>query len=67
MSDCDGDEISIEDGDCDDGNPDIFPGQTELCDGLDNDCDNNDEALAEGATTAQMVPENSLCIGGIRR
>ena len=39
MSDCDGDEISIEDGDCDDGNPDIFPGQTELCDGLDNDCD----------------------------
>jgi hypothetical protein len=25
--------------DCDDGNPVVFPTQTELCDGLDNDCD----------------------------
>jgi len=27
-------------GDCNDTNPDINPGKTEVCDGLDNDCDN---------------------------
>lgn len=27
--------------DCDDGNPEIHPGATELCDGLDNDCNRN--------------------------
>jgi hypothetical protein len=26
-------------GDCDDGNPEVFPGEHEVCDGLDNDCD----------------------------
>ena len=26
--------------DCDDTNPDVFPGAIEICDGLDNDCNN---------------------------
>jgi regulation of enolase protein 1 (concanavalin A-like superfamily) len=26
-------------GDCNDSNPDINPGETEVCDGMDNDCD----------------------------
>jgi hypothetical protein len=39
VPDQDGDGVAICDGDCDDGNPDVFPGNTESCDGVDNDCD----------------------------
>ena len=34
--------------DCDDGNPDAFPGNTEVCDEADNDCD---AAVDEGVQT----------------
>ena len=37
-SDLDGDHWSASDGDCDDSNPAIYPGASESCDGLDNDC-----------------------------
>ena len=37
--DLDEDGSSVAGGDCDDGNPDTYPGAPELCDGLDNDCD----------------------------
>ena len=37
--DLDHDGYSQEEGDCDDTNPDIYPGQLESCDGVDNDCD----------------------------
>jgi len=38
-SDGDGDGFSIADEDCDDADPANFPGQIEICDGQDNDCD----------------------------
>ena len=38
-ADADADGFSIEEGDCNDTLPLVNPGQEELCDGLDNDCD----------------------------
>jgi large repetitive protein len=39
---------SSNDDDCDDSDQDLNPGQIELCDGLDNDCDSEaDEGLAQ--------------------
>lgn len=36
--------------DCDDANPEVFPGAAERCDGVDDDCDGVvDGASAEGA------------------
>ena len=34
--------------DCDDSRSDVYPGATEVCDGVDNDCDND---IDEGVTT----------------
>ena len=39
VDDVDGDGWSEDDGDCDDGDPSVYPGAEELCDGADNDCD----------------------------
>jgi hypothetical protein len=33
------DRMPVADQDCDDANPDNFPGNPEVCDGVDNDCD----------------------------
>ncbi len=39
-------------GDCDDDDPAAYPGATEVCDGVDNDCDGRaDEEEAEGSST----------------
>lgn len=43
-TDADGDGVCVEDGDCDDSNPDIYPGHSDRGrnwgrDGVDNDCD----------------------------
>jgi hypothetical protein len=34
-------------GDCDDGNAEVFPGEHEVCDGLDNDCDGTADNLPD--------------------
>jgi hypothetical protein len=46
-ADADADGHRVCDGDCDDADPARFPGNPELCDGLDNDC--NAEVPAEEA------------------
>lgn len=51
--DADGDGVTACDGDCDDGDPGIFPGASEVCDGADNDCDG--DADEGGACTPTCV------------
>jgi large repetitive protein len=51
--DADGDGYAAED-DCDDNDPEVYPGATEVCDGLDNDCDgyvDDEDSDVEGQST----------------
>ena len=43
---------ALDSSDCDDSNPDVSPKGTEICDGIDNDCNNSiDEPTAIGVST----------------
>jgi len=39
LADEDGDGVTVGDGDCDDGDPAVYPGAVDGCDGRDEDCD----------------------------
>lgn len=68
--DGDGDGFSPCQGDCDDENPDVYPGALELCDAFDNDCNNliNDgitcpddedsDGVLDGDDTCPTLPNN---------
>ena len=70
FDDCDSGHPYDNDGmiaDCDDGNSEIFPGNIEYCDGIDNDCD----TLTDDGSTDPLLgspcdgPDADLCTEGV--
>lgn len=63
--DQDGDGISPRFGDCDDFNPQVYPGAEEVCDGIDQDCtgvpDEGFDADADGYTDFFLCPLGTDC------
>jgi hypothetical protein len=59
--DCDGDGVTTQQGDCDDSDPARFPGNIEICDCKDNDCDG---LIDEGGTCANSDPDGDGIVCG---
>jgi hypothetical protein len=59
-SDDDGDGSTECDGDCDDAQPAIHPGASEVCDGRDNDCDAATDEDGDGDGASVCVDCNDL-------
>ena len=56
---CPGDEgLADTGGDCDDTDPNTYPGATEVCDGIDNDCGGNVDDYAIDAVTIYADGDN---------
>ena len=67
--DLDGDGFSPFDGDCNDNLAEIYPGAIEVCDGVDNDCDDKideeDESLDWSTATKFYVDEDQDGFGAL--
>ena len=63
VMDEDGDGVSVADGDCDDTNPDIFPGAAEVCNAIDDDCDSETDEGTGGSQCATGIP--GICATGL--
>jgi len=59
--DADGDGFTHVEGDCDDTNPRANPATVELCDGFDNDCDDETDVTPVSSPAALPPPP---CDGG---
>ena len=64
-TDADNDGFCVEDGDCDDADPAINPGASEVCDdGVDNDCDGllDDADPACQTSSCDLLPLGDSCV-----
>ena len=61
-TDADGDGVTVEAGDCDDGNPEVYPGATDwVGDGVDQNCDDLDGVDADADGYASTVSGGDDC------
>lgn len=58
--DGDGSDAAV---DCDDENPDVYPGADEVCNGLDDDCDNDED---DGVLTTYYLDVDGDGFGGVQ-
>ncbi|MBM4394253.1 MAG: lamin tail domain-containing protein [Deltaproteobacteria bacterium] len=58
--DGDGDGVAEDEGDCDDGDPAVHPGATEVCNGADDDCDGAIDEQPAGAPSCLSL---GVCAG----
>ncbi len=61
--DQDGDGVSADDGDCDEGDPSVFPGASERWDGVDQDCDDVVDELAVDSADGAVTGDGSDLLG----
>ena len=66
--DLDMDQVTVDEGDCNDRNPNISPNQPELCNGIDDNCNRQiDELMLNCYSGPDSTLNVGSCRGGMRR